>query len=160
MKGTVRVPIDQITIYQWGGQSLALILAPMASTVVIGVVVMIWWRTNRNSPKTLFGLVGAIAGFFFLGSGASMLFQMIFNVMRTSLTPEIGITLVFAVLPVMLGIFALRTAVRNEERVAIQKKLVMLVIGVLALFLWAGLLIGPALAIIASLLAVIQEKFS
>lgn len=156
----IRVPIDQITIYQWGGQSLVLILAPLAITVAIGFVVMIWWITNRESPKNLFVLFGALAGFFFLGSGASMLFQMIFNVMRTSFTPEIAITIIFAVLPAMLGIFALRTSLTKEDRAYIKKKLVMLVIGVLALFLWAGLLIGPALAISSSLLAFIQDKIS
>lgn len=154
----IRVPIDQIAIYQWSGQSLALILAPMTLTVAIGLVIMIWWRINRGTLQILFGLVGSVAGFFFLGSGASVLFQMFFNLTRTHLTPEIGVTLVFALFPIILGFIALRITFRSEETVNIQKRITMVILGVIALFIWAGLLIGPALAIIAGVLPFIIER--
>jgi hypothetical protein len=154
----IRVPIDQIAIYQWSGQSLALILAPMTITVAIGLVVMIWWRINRGTLQTLFGLVGAVAGFFFLGSGASVLFQMFFSLTRAPLTPEIGVTLMFAVVPIILGLIALHITFRTEETESTQKRVTMVILGVIALFIWAGLLIGPALAIIAGVLPFITER--
>jgi hypothetical protein len=154
----IRVPIDQISIYQWSGQSLALILAPMTLTVAIGLVIMIWWRVNRETLQTLFGLVGSVAGFFFIGSGASVLFQMFFNLTRVPLTPEIGVTLIFALLPIILGIISIRITFRSEETEGVQKRISMVILGVIAFFIWAGLLIGPVLAIIAGVLPFITER--
>ena len=64
--------------------------------------------------------------------------------------PEIVITIILGILPIILGIAVIRIIVKNREKVVMGKRAFLFVIGILAFFLWAGFLLGPALAIAAS----------
>lgn len=144
----ILIPINQISIYQWEGQSLGFIFAPMIAVVVIGLLLMIWRRGDR-SIHDLFYWVGSIAGLFFLGTGATVITQIAYNLARVPLGPEIVVTLLLAVIPILLGIVTLRIA---SGRVDVRRRALLFILGVIAIFAWAGLLVGPALAMIASIL--------
>jgi len=148
----ILIPINLISIYQWEGQSLSSILAPMGVILVVGLALILRRRRNRELPMTLFNWTGALAGLLFLGSGVTVLSQMIIALTRASLVPEVGITLVFAAIPILLGISALRLALKQEEKIRTRKRAYFVILGLLALFMWAGLLVGPILAIVTSLL--------
>jgi hypothetical protein len=60
------------------------------------------------------------------------------------------VTIVLAVVPISMGIFAIRFAVRKT--VNVRTRVSMGILGVLALFAWAGFVVGPILAVIASVL--------
>lgn len=145
----ILIPFNLLSIYQWEGQSLALILAPMIATLVIGIGLVIW-RIRKGG--TIMAWLGVLAGLFFVGTGVSTLFQMTVSVTGTPIGAEVAITLVFALIPMILGFATLRLSLRKEDRVSTRKRIYLLILGVVALFMWAGLLIGPALAIIASLM--------
>lgn len=146
----ILIPISLVSVYQWEGQSLALVFAPMTATVAIGLALVVWrWRT-RLSNKGFFGWIGVFAGLLFLGSGASVLFQLTFKLTQTAVSFEIVVTVVFALLPIILGAVALLLCSRAEEKVNLRKRIYLAIVGIAALFAWAGLLIGPALALIAS----------
>ncbi len=148
----ILIPISLVSVYQWEGQSLALVFAPMIATVAIGFVLVVWrWRT-RLSNKGFFGWIGVFAGLLFLGSGASVLFQLAFTLTQTAVSFEIVVTVVFALFPIILGAVALRLCLRAEEKVDLRNRIYLAIVGIAALFAWAGLLIGPALALIASFL--------
>jgi len=148
----ILIPINLISVYQWEGQSLPFILAPMVAILVIGLAILLWRQRSRGRPMAFFNWTGALAGLLFLGSGVTVLSQMIFALTRTSLVPEIGVTLVFAAIPVILGIGALRLAMKEDEKMGTRKRVYFVILGLLALFMWAGLLVGPILAIVTSLL--------
>ncbi len=148
----ILIPINLISVYQWEGQSLALIFAPMTATAAIGFLLMVWrWRT-RFSNKGFFGWMGVFAGLLFFGSGASVLFQLALKLTQTAASFEVVVTIVFALLPIILGAVALRLCLGAEEKVDLRKRIYLAIVGIVALFAWAGLLIGPALALIASFL--------
>jgi hypothetical protein len=46
----------------------------------------------------------------------------------------------------------LRIALKNISKVTMRKRIYFIILGVAALFIWAGLIIGPILAIIAALM--------
>jgi len=148
----ILIPINLISIHQWEGQNLSSILAPMGVILVVGLALILWRRRNRELPMTLFNWTGALAGLLFLGSGVTVLSQMIIALTRASLVPEVGITLVFAAIPILLGIGALRLALKQEEKIRTRKRAYFVILGLLALFMWAGLLVGPILAIVTSFL--------
>jgi len=148
----VLIPIRLISVYQWGGQSLALVLAPMGITIAIGLGLMVWRWRNQGIPQTPSGWVGALAGLLFLGTGATVLFQMVFSLTRAPLTPEIGITLLFALMPILLSIGVLRITLRRGRKVNARARIYLTILGIIAFFAWAGLLVGPALALVASVL--------
>lgn len=148
----ILLPFSLILVYRWEGQSLALVFAPLIITLVIGVGLMIWTRKSRRAPTTLFGWFGSLAGLFFIGSGATTLLQTVISIMQASLVPEIVITLMLASIPILLGIGTLYLSLRAEGKASPRVRISLAILGLVALFAWAGLFIGPALAIVASVL--------
>jgi hypothetical protein len=141
------IPIKLISIYRWGGQSLFMIFFPVIATLVIGLWVL---RKKGLIPETLFEWTGILAGLLFFGSGILFLFEMIRALIRVSPGPEIVITIVLGILPVILGIAVIRIILKDRGKVGMGKRTFLFIIGIVALFLWAGFLLGPALAIAAS----------
>jgi uncharacterized membrane protein len=72
----------------------------------------------------------------------------------TGFSSSIALTLVFASAPVVLSVWALRKA-RSRSIRTMQDRGSLLLIGILGFVFWAGILIGPVLAIGA---AVIPER--
>lgn len=144
----ILIPFNLISIYQWEGQSLALIFAPMLVTLAIGIGLIIWQNKKREALGTIIGWLGAIAGLLFISTGAITFFQLGFSLIHAPLVSEAVITVVFALIPILLGIGAIRLCWSGIAN--LRRRIYLAVIGIGALFAWAGLLIGPALAIIAS----------
>lgn len=147
----ILIPFNLIAIYQWEGQSLLQILAPLAATLIIGLAFMTWRRKTRGDFNTLFRWFAGLAGLLFIGTGLMTLLQMIVSVAGASLGFEVSVTLIFALIPILLGIAALRISLKTQQ-VTFRTRVYIAIIGIAALFTWAGLIIGPILAIIGSLL--------
>jgi len=148
----ILIPLNLLSIYQWEGQSLALVLAPMIATLVVGIVLVALKLRGQAKLVNVMAWLGGLAGLLFMGSGAIILYQMFISVMGTSLGPEVAITLMFALIPVVLGVVALRLSLKNIDKVSVRKRVSFVILAVVALFMWAGLFVGPALAIMASLI--------
>jgi len=148
----ILIPFNLLSIYQWEGQNIILVFAPMILTLVIGIGMMILRSKNKKTPRTPHGWIGSIAGLLFIGSGATILFQLAFSLMKAPLGSEAAITIMFALIPILLGIGTLRLSWRVERKTDLKSRIYLAVLGVAALFAWAGLIIGSALAIIASAL--------
>lgn len=143
-------PINVINVYQWEGQSLAVIFAPMLVTLVLGVGFLLQRNQGQKTPRTVLEWLAAVAGVLFIGSSFSILFQMLFSLMRAPLVPEIGITLLLASMPGLLGVLTLRIALRGTRNISSRTRVYLALYGFLALFVWGGLIIGSALALVAS----------
>lgn len=141
------IPIKLLSIYQWAGQSLFMIFLPVIATIAIGILV---FRRKGWIVRTPFEWAGILAGLLFFGSGVLFLFEMVLALTRVSPVPEIVITIILGILPIILGITVIRIILKNREKVGIGKRILLFMIGILALFVWAGFLLGPALAIVAS----------
>ncbi len=148
----ILIPFNLISVYQWEGQSLALILAPFVVVLVVGVGLLVMRMKKKGTFGTLMAWFGVLAGLLFVGTGVATLFRMILSLIGTSAGAEVVITLVFALIPFILGAATLRLVLRKEERVSVKKRVYLVILGVVALFMWTGLLIGPVLAIIAGLM--------
>jgi len=148
----ISIPISLITVYQWEGQRVVQIFAPLALTVVIGLVLTIWSSMRRKSAYAPVQWVAALAGLLFLGSGVSKFYQMLFTLTQTPVTPQITVTLILALVPIILGLLTLRIALVSGGTLTGRTRVYFFILGLVALFAWAGLLVGPALAVIASLL--------
>lgn len=137
-------PVRLISVYLWEGQSLAVIFIPYLMAEILAL--LMFWRSSR---KTSFSLAGYLAGFLFLASSASVLTQMVFNLTRAPFGPEVYITLAIAFLHALLGVLAIRLA-RGEA--GLLQRVLLAVIGTIALLAGSGLIMGPILALAASLL--------
>lgn len=154
----ILIPINLISVYQWEGQSLALIFAPMGATVAIGLGLMVWRWRNREFLRTPSGWVGTLAGLLFLGTGVTVLYQMAFALTWATAVPEVGITIVFALVHILLGVGILRIVLSGRRKLDARTRVYLAILGILGFFAWVGLLLGPTLALIASFLPFKSSK--
>jgi hypothetical protein len=145
------VPINVISTHLWEGQSILTILTPFLAVVILGFVVIARREKHKGSHLTHSCWLAAIAGLCYLGGAAITLVQLVRAVAVTDPSPAIVITLIFAIIPMALGIWALRMGRASSKR-TIQDRAFLVLIAVLGLIFWAGLVIGPVLAIGAAVI--------
>lgn len=137
-------PLRLISVYLWSGQSPGMILIPYLAAEIVGLLV--FWRSSR---RTAYSFAGTLAAFLFLATSASILNQTVFNLTRAPFGPEVYVSLAIAAFHGLLGVAAVRLA-RGEA--GILQRVLMGVIGTIALLSGSGLIMGPLLAIAASVL--------
>jgi hypothetical protein len=148
----ILIPLNVIRVYRWGGQGMIEVLMPMVGVVLAGSLLCFMALRRRAGPLELFQLPMIFVGLTYLGSTGTILYQMAFNLARVPLTPEAAITATFAILPLILGVGALGMGLGHYEGFATQTRVRVLVLGLSGLLFWAGMVIGPAVAISTCLL--------
>lgn len=152
------VPIDRHRIHLWEGQSPALVLGPGLLVLLGGLGVL----ARRLSGPNLTGhaLVG-VAALLFLAEAAGTIVQI--GVALSKSGPTLGalLTVVFVVVPAGIGAWLLRRALDDEFGTAgiddgpapsLRTRAILAGAGTLGLLTWGGILVGPALAILAAVL--------
>ena len=145
------MPLSLLSVYTWERQSLPVVLLPAMATAVAGLVLLVR-RQRGGKPLDATGWTGAAAGLLFLGTGATILSQMILSMSRSSVDASAIVTLIFALVPVLLGLLALRLVLRSSGRWTWKSRIYLVVLGGGALFAWAGFVVGPVLALAAAVL--------
>lgn len=97
-------------------------------------------------------------GFLYIGSGFIIFTQMGIALSQSALTSSVVVTIIFALLPIILGIALIRVALRARGEVTMHARIKMAALGVVGLFVWAGLIIGPVLTVVASLLPSVASR--
>jgi len=146
----VFIPVSTISTHIWEGQPILSIIAPLLAIVILGII-LISRRENRHGSQAgaVFWLV-TLAGLLYLG-GAALTFVQMFRVLEiTGPRSSAIVTLIFAVIPVVLGIFTLRLT-RRPTHLSLRDRISLFFIAGLGFVFWAGLIIGPVCAIIAAL---------
>jgi hypothetical protein len=146
----ILIPFSLISIYEWEGQSLAIIFAPMIASLVVGGLLVAWKLKKQSNLKNLNAWFGAIAGVTFIGTAATVLYQLTFAALQVPVGVEVIITLIFALVPLLIGVLTLKLSIKSQS-VTIKKRVSFVVLGVVALFVWAGFIVGPMLAVLAGL---------
>lgn len=144
-------PFSLLSVYEWERQSLALVLLPAVATGAIGLLLLVR-RHRAGKPLDMIGWTGALAGLLFLGTGATVVSQMLLSISRSSVDPFVIVTLIFAALPIVLGLSTLRLVLRHSGHWTLRSRAYLMVLGGGALAAWAGFVIGPILAIVAAVL--------
>lgn len=151
------VPFSVMIIHQWNGQSLVLILAPMIIGVLIGMAYLLNKRNELPELGSVVSWLGVLGGLLFFGSGITVFYQMIIASL-TAINAQVIISAIFGIIPLLLGFFTLRIALADGWKRQNGKRIRLLVLGIIAPFLWAGLLIGPALVILSAVAASIAAS--
>jgi len=140
----ITAPIMLLYAYSWEGQSPITILVPWIAAALVGVMIILF-----GSKRTPFYWAGTMAALLFIGTSASVLAQTVYNLTRAPYGPEVAISLALAVIPAVLGVIALRLS-RGEA--GILQRSILAAVGTLGLLAGSGLIIGPVLAVVASVL--------
>ncbi|MCJ7742291.1 MAG: pre-peptidase C-terminal domain-containing protein [Methanoregula sp.] len=146
----VIVPINLIYTHLWEGQSIIAILAPFLAIFILGLILTARRERDNKIKKPLSSWLSTIAGLCYLGGASIVLVQMARVLRVTGPSAGVIITLIFTLIPILLGIWALRIA-RSPSPQSKKDRLSLGIIGLLGLLFWAGLIIGPVIAIISAL---------
>jgi magnesium-transporting ATPase (P-type) len=123
----------------------------MIAALVVGIIFTAWRFKKRGNLVSPMAWLGAVAGITFVGTAATTLYQMLAAATHVAVGAEALITLIFAIIPLALGLTAIRLSLKNSHKASAKKRIYYVILGVAALFMWAGLIIGPILAIVASI---------
>ena len=147
----VFIPVNVINTHLWEGQSILTILAPFLAVLILGFILIARQKNDTGSKKSLLFRLATIAGLCYLGGSSITLVQMVRALMVTGFSSGVVLTLIFALIPALLGIWALRVA-RLPSPHSLKDRLFLGIIGLLGLVSWAGLIIGPVMALLAAVL--------
>ncbi len=140
------VPLNEVSTHLWEGQSIITILTPFLAVVILGFVMISRREKRKGSHITYSCWLATIAGLCYLGGAAITLVQLVRAIAVTGPSSSVAITIVFAIVPMALGIWALRMG-RSSSKRTIKDRAFLVLIAILGLIFWAGLVIGPVLAI-------------
>lgn len=147
----ILVPFDTMRIHVWEGQSPMIILSPLIATVIVGLVLLIRMRDKFELQKRhIWRWVGIVAALLYIGTAFMLLTQMLIALSISGGDASASVTLVFAIIPLLLGIGIIRIVLKSGE-LTVPNRVFLLILGIVGIFLWAGLLIGPVLAFVAAL---------
>jgi len=148
----IRLPLDVVNIRLWEGQSLWLIFAPMISVLGAGFAWTGWrYYNKREKPDNVreWGLL--TSALLYIGSGAIVVMQMIIASIRSNPGSAVIVTMIFAVIPLILG-YKLWQNSLDFKKPDKWSRVKVIIYGVVGFFAWAGIIIGPIIAIISGLL--------
>lgn len=139
------IPFDVVSIHEWEGQSLLLILTPLIVSLILGLVLLAWKSLiHLNIVK----IIGVVAGLFYVGSGFMLLMQMLFALYRATFNALVIVTFIFIAIPLALGFALLRKTIQIKGQLSKKDRVIFLILGLLGLFTWSGLLLGPLLVLV------------
>lgn len=152
------IPFSVINIHLWEGQSPLLIFAPLVIVIVSTFAVIIWSkRRGKRVPSRASFWLGATVAALYFGTAGMTLLQMVMALSISSGSGAGGaVTLMFALIPIITGYLLLRQAFSEKRDLGARARTA--VLGAVGLVFWAGLLIGPVLALVAAFLPRILDK--
>jgi hypothetical protein len=146
----ITVPLRVMAVHAWDGQSFLLMYGPVLLVLLAGIAFLYRGCPCIRGPRFAFFWVGSIAGFLYIGTGIGMLVQMGIALGTAGPGALWGLTLIFALLPIILGVVMVWLAARTP--VTLSTRAMVAILGILGFVVWAGLIIGPVIALIASVL--------
>jgi hypothetical protein len=147
----ITIPISLLNVYQWEGQSLVQVFAPMAIVFLIGLFGLYLRRRQALAGIGVAQASALVAGLLFLSTASNTLIQTITALSQTGLVPEVLLTMIFIAAPLLLGWAIIRVAL-NRQVLTKGRRAKMFIFGLIGLVTWAGLIIGPIIAMVGSVL--------
>jgi hypothetical protein len=147
-----------VGIHLWQGQSLPEIFAPLVVVLIGGLVAVALRRKEQGVWPDPLHLLIQLSSLLYIGGAAMTAYQVIRTVSVTGYAPEVLITLVLIAVPVLLGTAALAAGTRSPRAdFPFTTGIAMLLIGFFGLLAWAGLIIGPVLALACGVFIIVRR---
>jgi hypothetical protein len=148
----ILVALNVIAIHLWEGQNILAILSPWIITLFLGI--MFYSRRGKewDIENDVLTWAGITSGLLFIGSGFALVYQMLWALLQVAANSQVIITLLFALFPILIGIATLR-GLRAGWKNDTSSILKLALLSGLAVFVWAGILMGPTLLLLVSIIA-------
>ncbi len=148
----IRLPLDVVSIRIWEGQSLLFTFTPMISVLGIGFAwtgLKYYKKGEKPDDAREWGLL--LSSLLYIGSGAMLLMQMTIAAIKSNPGLAIIVTIIFALLPLIIG-YKLWQNSLDFKKPDKWDRIKVMTYGLVGFFVWAGIIIGPTIAIISGLL--------
>ena len=149
------MPAGVPDFHNGSSQSVLEFFSPFLAVVVLGFVLIVRREKRKEAKHPLWFWLAMSSGLFYLGSSAIIFVQMVRLISIAGLSPLVPITLAYAMVPAILGVWAMRLA-RSPEPASVWTRLFLGLIALLGVLLWSGLFIGPLMALCA---AIVPERW-
>ena len=153
----IMVPSMAITIIMWSGQNLLLILLPMLLPLILGLIFLAVRHRSSFSKERALSIVGTMGGLLILGSSLSFFTQMTISLLQAPYNWTVILSLVFATIPLILGLATIQLVHKEDWMNQRGKKITLIILGIIAPFVWAGLYVGPFLLIISGIVSLFRQ---
>lgn len=149
----IKIPIDILNIRQWEGQPLLFLFIPMIITI-FSVFSLLFYLENSEYERsyTFLGWLVISSGLLYFGSGAMKFVEIGIASSKAGFSPLIFVTIIFASLPIILGFFTVRKGMKIDRDIDLKDRIHLAAFGFIALFIWAGFILGSIIIILASIL--------
>jgi len=147
----ILIPYRVQEIYVWEGQSRLIVFLPLLLAIIIGGVIAYRRSERGRQPRGISKWLAAFGGLAFIGTAMGTIYQILLAFTYTGISAEAVITLFIVIISIILGLLALQYALRSKPKLTIWRRVGLAIIGIVALFAWSGLYIGPALLIASAL---------
>ena len=148
------VPISVVNTRLWEGQPAWLVFAPLFVVLIAAAAAIVAWGLRNPLPSSFFAILGGAAGLLYIGTSGMQTLQAGLALAKTGFSEGVVLTAIFILIPLVLGIAALIIALRADRPVTVGRRIAIAVVGALGLVFWAGLVVGPVLALAASVVPV------
>ncbi len=152
----VTIPFSVLVTHIWNHQTPAGLIAPVLITLLLGFLLIFWRFPALRTRAQLSSWLGITTGLLFIASGVFLFYQMGLALLLVPLNAQVAITIIFATLPIVLGVFTIRSCVSTDWQHQPRQLIILIILSLLALFLWAGWIIGPVLLLITATIPSIQ----
>jgi hypothetical protein len=143
------IPWSVIGIHLWQGQEPILVFAPLIAVLAGGFALILAWQMRRGMHLCPLCMAAVAAGLLYIGGAAMTALQLVLAVSVTGYEPSVLLTLLFIGIPLVLGLVTVQAGLGLYGQGSPRKNGVILVLaGLLGLLFWAGLVIGPVIAIV------------
>jgi hypothetical protein len=150
------IPLNTILVRSWDGLDYVEIFAPYAGAFMIGLALLLYRKPSLGREVKPLYLVG-IAGSLMIGAtGLTIIRDTINALLGAPVNVLIIMTIIVIVNSFLGGFFATRILVK--EKPSVKEHIMLIIIGVVSLFLWAGYIVGPTLLILVSLVSVALNR--
>lgn len=152
----IMIPLLTAGVHVWEGQPVLVVLLPLLLTIACGFVLI----GRRWLSLLPWNKCAIFASFFYIGGAAMVVLQIIIALIKTGWTSMAFITIFFVIIQLLLGFIILRTG-RSTKKATWKTVIVLFTVGILGFVVWAGLIIGPVISIMAgtfSIYDIIRHK--
>jgi hypothetical protein len=154
----ILIPYRVQEIYVWEGQSRFIVFLPLLSVIIVGGLIAYRRSNQGRHPRGISKWLATFGGLAFVGTALGITYQILHAFTYTGITAEAIITLLIVIISIILGLLTLRFALRSKPKLTIWRRVGLVAIGVVALFTWSGLYMGPALLIASALVPPYSKK--
>lgn len=142
----VTTPVELLRIRLWEGQSPLIVFGPL----VAAAAACVWLVSRREMIIGVHMWLGLAVASAYVATGVNTAVQMFLALAASGFSSGSFLTAVFVASQAGLGVMVLQKTLKERRSRTVAQRAVMAAYGLIGLVVWAGVIVGPMLALAAA----------